>query len=188
VPGSAAVVAPPATGLPEEERGSTVGGGRRLGGTGRAYALLGAAAALVAGLDQLTKHLALRALEDGPVEVIPGLVTLRLTLNPGGAFGLGRRWPGLFLVATIVIIVVILNWVRRLDDVRWAVPLGLIVGGGCGNLIDRVFRPYDGRVVDFVDLHVWPVFNLADSSIVVGVAVIALLSLRTARERPAPEG
>jgi signal peptidase II len=114
--------------------------------------------------------------------LIPGIVTLRLTLNPGGAFGLGREWPGLFLAATIVVIVIILSWVRRVDEVRWLVPLGMIVGGGVGNLIDRVFRPFDGQVVDFVDLHVWPVFNVADSSIVVGVGLIALLSMRVSRD------
>ena len=81
----------------------------------------------------------------------------------------------------MVVIVVILSWVRRVDDLRWLVPLGMIVGGGVGNLIDRVFRPFDGQVVDFVDLHVWPVFNLADSAIVVGVLLLALQSMRAPR-------
>jgi signal peptidase II len=139
-------------------------------------------AATVAALDQVTKEVALASLKDGPIDLIPGIVTLRLTLNPGGAFGLGREWPGLFLAATIVVIVIILSWVRRVDEVRWLVPLGMIVGGGVGNLIDRVFRPFDGQVVDFVDLHVWPVFNVADSSIVVGVGLIALLSMRVSRD------
>jgi signal peptidase II len=139
-------------------------------------------AATVAALDQVTKEVALASLKDGPIDLIPGIVTLRLTLNPGGAFGLGREWPGLFLAATIVVIVIILSWVRRVDEVRWLVPLGMIVGGGVGNLIDRVFRPFGGQVVDFVDLHVWPVFNVADSSIVVGVGLIALLSMRMPRD------
>ena len=139
-------------------------------------------AATVAALDQITKEMALASLKDGPIDLISGIVTLRLTLNPGGAFGLGREWPGLFLAATIVVIVIILSWVRRVDEVRWLVPLGMIVGGGVGNLIDRVFRPFDGQVVDFVDLHVWPVFNVADSSIVVGVGLIALLSMRMPRD------
>ena len=58
----------------------------------------------------------------------------------------------------------------------------MIVGGGIGNLIDRVFRPFDGQVVDFVDLQIWPVFNVADSAIVVGVLLIALLSMRAPRD------
>jgi signal peptidase II len=135
-------------------------------------------AATVAALDQVTKEVALASLKDGPIDLIPGIVTLRLTLNPGGAFGVGREWPGLFLAATIVVIVIILSWVRRVDEVRWLVPLGMIVGGGVGNLIDRVFRPFDGQVVDFVDLHVWPVFNLADAAIVAGAIALALAGAR----------
>jgi signal peptidase II len=73
---------------------------------------------------------------------------------------------------------VILLWARRLQERRWAVPLGLILGGGLGNVADRLFRPLRGHVVDFVDLHVWPVFNLADSAIVVGVCLLFLLSAR----------
>jgi signal peptidase II len=60
----------------------------------------------------------------------------------------------------------------------------MILGGGIGNLVDRAFRDTSGRVVDFIDLHVWPVFNIADSAIVVGVGVILLLMLRS----PSPEG
>jgi signal peptidase II len=154
----------------------------RLGGAGRVYGILGAVAVTITLLDQVTKQLALAGLRDGPIDLIPGIVTFRLTLNPGGAFGLGREWPGLFLAATVVVIVIILSWVRRVDDLRWLVPLGMIVGGGIGNLIDRVFRPFDGQVVDFVDLQIWPVFNVADSAIVVGVLLIALLSMRAPRD------
>jgi signal peptidase II len=153
----------------------------RFEGAGRVYGILGAIAVTIAVLDQVTKQVALAGLRDGPIDLIPGIVTLRLTLNPGGAFGLGREWPGLFLAATVVVIVFILSWVRRVDDLRWLVALGMIVGGGIGNLIDRVFRPFDGQVVDFVDLQVWPVFNVADSAIVVGVLLIALLSMRAPR-------
>jgi signal peptidase II len=56
------------------------------------------------------------------------------------------------------------------------------VGGGAGNLVDRLVRDFGGRVVDFVDLHVWPVFNVADSCIVVGVTLVLLFG---ARARPA---
>jgi signal peptidase II len=148
------------------------------GGSG-AYAILLPAAALIATLDQISKEIALRALADGPVEVVPGVVTLRLTFNSGGAFGLLQGVPGMFLVATVGIAALILVWARRLEDRRWAAALGLVLGGGLGNLADRVFRDLDGRVVDFVDLHVWPVFNVADSAIVIGVALIFLLGLRS---------
>ncbi len=140
---------------------------------GRLYLRLFLAASLVVGVDQLTKSWALENL-DQPKDIISGVLTLRLTYNSGGAFGLMQGLPGLFLVATIAAAVVILVWVRHIDDARWIIPLGLVLGGGLGNVFDRVFRDTGGRVVDFIDFHVWPVFNVADSCIVIGVASIFL--------------
>jgi signal peptidase II len=151
----------------------------------RLYLRLFAAAAAVVAFDQLTKEWALAALDDGPVEVVEGVLSLRLTYNSGGAFGLLQGLPGFFLVATLVVIVIILIWAHRLEDPRLIVPLGMVLGGGLGNLADRIFRATGGRVVDFIDVHVWPVFNVADSSIVVGVLLILLISGRSAR--PATE-
>ena len=152
-------------------------------GAGVYPALLGTAAVVVA-LDQVSKEVALRVLADGPVEVVEGAFTLRLTFNPGGAFGLLQGFPGLFLAATLLVMVLILMWARRLEAGVWGVALGAILGGGLGNVADRIWRPTDG-VVDFIDLHVWPVFNLADSAIVLGVGMVLLLSART-EEQPPP--
>ena len=140
-----------------------------------------ATAAVVAAVDQLTKSLALDKLADGPVEVIDGVLTLRLTFNPGGAFGVLQGVPNFFLIATIVIVVFILYWARTVQSILWAVPLGLVLGGGLGNLFDRLLRDTDGRVVDFVDLHVWPVFNVADSAITLGVIALLFMSFRAER-------
>jgi len=150
----------------------------------RIYAFLLLTAGVVVALDQVTKSLVLSALDDGPVDLLGGALTLRLTFNPGGAFGVLRGVPGFFLVATLVVIVLILVWAHKLDDQRWVVPLGMVLGGGIGNVADRIFRDTDGRVVDFIDLHWWPVFNLADAAIVLGVVTILLLS---ARPRPHSE-
>ena len=150
----------------------------------RTYAFLLVAAGAVVALDQITKSLALSALRDGPIDVIEGALTLNLTFNPGGAFGILQGLPGFFLMATLAVIVLILVWAHKLEDQRWSVPLGLVLGGGIGNVIDRIFRDTDGRVVDFIDLHWWPVFNLADASIVVGIGIILLLS---SRPRPRSE-
>lgn len=145
------------------------------------YPLLVGTAALVAGLDQATKELALRSLRDGPIDLFGGAVTLRLTYNSGGAFGLLQGLPGLFLVATVVIAGLILVWARGLEERGSAVALGMILGGGLGNVTDRIARDLGGGVVDFVDLHFWPVFNLADSAIVAGVCLVLLIG---ARRRP----
>jgi signal peptidase II len=151
----------------------------------RALPLLLVTAAIVVAADQATKSVALRWLSDGPVDLLGEWLTLRLTFNSGGAFGLLQGQPYLFLVSSLLVAVVILVWARNLEHPGWAVPLGLILGGGLGNVADRLFRPFDGHVVDFVDVGLWPVFNLADSSIVVGVCLLFWLSARS--ERPAQE-
>ena len=149
-------------------------------GTGRSvYPVLLIAALVVVIADQLTKTIALETLSDGPVDLISGAITFRLSYNPGGVFGLGQDFPVVFLVATIAVVGFILVWARKIDDRRWLVPLGLVLGGGLGNVADRILRDTDGRVVDFIDLHVWPIFNLADSAIVTGVLLILLLGFRS---------
>jgi signal peptidase II len=154
---------------------------RRAGSLGLYVALLITATVIVVA-DQLTKSLALDRLADGPVEIIDGILTLRLTFNPGGAFGVLQGVPNFFLIATVVIVVFILYWARSVGSRGWAIPLGLVLGGGLGNLFDRLFRDTDGRVVDFIDLHVWPVFNLADSAITIGVITLLIMSFWA--ERP----
>ena len=136
-------------------------------------------AATVIALDQITKEFALRHLFDGPVDVIEGVLRWRLAFNPGGAFGVFQEHSEIFLVATLLVVGMILLWVRKLDDPRLVIPLGLIVGGGLGNVADRLFRDHGGRVVDFIDFHVWPVFNVADMGVVIGVAIILIMSFRS---------
>lgn len=136
--------------------------------------LLLSAAAIVA-LDQATKRWALEVLADAPIDVIEGVVRFRLTYNTGGAFGLLQGLPGFFLVATLVIVGGILIGLRKVDDPRWAIPLGMVLGGGLGNAADRLLRDTGGAVVDFIDLHVWPVFNIADMAIVFGALTILVL-------------
>ena len=138
------------------------------GSAARRYVLLLSIAAAVVVLDQATKQLALTALDDGPVDVIDHALSLRLTYNSGGAFGVMRGLPGVFLAATLAIVALILLWTRKIEQTGWIVALGLVVGGGLGNVADRLFRDLGGRVVDFIDLHVWPVFNVADACIVSG--------------------
>ena len=145
----------------------------------RAYArLLGLAAAIVV-VDQVTKQLALDNLQDSALALIPRVLALRLAYNPGGAFGILQSAPWLFLIAGFVIVAVILVWAGRLEEPWLITPLALVLGGGLGNLIDRLFRDLDGRVVDFIDLSFWPTFNVADMAIVSGVILIAFSSMRS---------
>jgi signal peptidase II len=138
---------------------------------------------VVVAFDQVTKQLALDRLSDGSShDLVGGLVSLRLTFNSGGAFGLFQGYPWVFLLATLAIVFGILVGVRRLEDPRWAAPLGAVLGGGLGNAIDRLLRDTEGAVVDFIDFHFWPVFNVADMAIVCGAAAILLIGWRTEDE------
>ena len=136
--------------------------------------------AVVYLLDRGTKVWAERSLAHGePIDLIEGVLRLRYTTNPGGAFGLFGGMPWLFLIATGVASVAIVVAARNVKLRAAAVGLGMILGGAFGNVTDRAIRGaglFDGTVVDFVDLHVWPVFNVADMGIVIGAALVVLAS------------
>jgi signal peptidase II len=152
----------------------------------RLAAWLYATAGLTYLADRITKLWAERALAGRPpVTVIPGVVQLNYTTNSGGAFGLGQSAPWVFAAATILVAAAIVASSFRLRNGPTAVALGLILGGAFGNLTDRVARGdglLSGRVVDFIDFHVWPVFNVADSAIVIGAVLLALSGIRRERE------
>jgi signal peptidase II len=146
------------------------------------YAYLLVTAAVVVGIDQITKQLALDRLEGDGVDILWGFLTLRVTFNPGGAFGVAPGLPWLFVVAAAVIGVVVLITARQADSKSAAIALGLVLGGGVGNIFDRVVRDFGGRVVDFIDLHWWPLFNVADAAIVCGVIFILWSSVRAGKD------
>ena len=138
-------------------------------------------AAVVVLLDQLTKQWALTALADGPIDVV-GSLRLNLSFNSGTAFSIGRGWGGLISLAGLAVVVLLLRGVLRWPGRLPAVAAGLVTGGAIGNLLDRVLREGDGwlggRVVDFVDLQWWPIFNVADVAICTGAALLAVVGSR----------
>ncbi len=133
-------------------------------------------------MDQITKQLALDRLRGDGVDILWDYVTLRLTYNSGGAFGVGAGLPWLFAAAAAVIGVVVLFTARQAETKGAATALGLVLGGGVGNIVDRVLRDLDGRVVDFIDLHWWPLFNVADAAIVCGVICLLWSSVRSGKD------
>ena len=163
------------------------GRGAPVGRSGRARALLLAAAGLTLAIDQASKAFVLARLgADGHVRLAGNVFAIIVRRNPGGAFGMFPNAPLFFFVATVAIVVGAIVWGWRTPQL--AVPVGMIVGGGLGNLLDRLARGphlFRGQVVDFIYLSFWPTFNLADSAIVVGVALLLLMSSRVAREEPA---
>lgn len=138
-----------------------------------------AAAAVVVALDQLTKQWALSALADGPIDLV-GSLRLKLVFNDRAAFSLGGGNTTVIALIGLVVVAVIVRMGIRADRRPWALGLGIVLGGALGNLADRAFRAGDGllggRVVDMVDLQWWPVFNLADAALWVGIGVLVLAS------------
>jgi signal peptidase II len=146
----------------------------------RRLRLLLAVAAVVLVLDIVTKVLAVKLLIPGqPVPIIGDTVTWTLVRNSGAAFSMatGYTWM-LTLIATGVVVGIF--WMgRRLVSPWWAIGLGMILGGATGNLVDRFFRspgPLQGHVVDFLSVGWWPVFNVADPSVVGGAILLVTLS------------
>jgi signal peptidase II len=134
-------------------------------------------AVLVLLLDQATKHWALHALDDGPIDLI-GSLRLKLVFNDGAAFSVGSGQTTWIALVAAGVSAVIIRMGLRADRRLWAVGLGVILGGALGNLLDRVVRHGDGafggRVVDFIDLQWWPVFNVADMALWVGIGLLAV--------------
>jgi signal peptidase II len=137
------------------------------------------AAAVVVVLDQLTKHWALAALADGPTDLV-GSLRLNLVFNDRAAFSLGFGSTTAIALVQCTLVVALVVTGLRAERRAWALGLGIILGGALGNLSDRAFRAGDGflggRVVDMVDLQWWPVFNLADAALWVGIGVLLLAS------------
>jgi signal peptidase II len=143
----------------------------------RSAVVLFTSAACAYLLDRLTKVWAEASLQGRPpIQVIRGVLDLRFATNSGGAFSIGQRAPWLFAGASIAVAAAIVLTAHRHRRAATAIALGLVLGGALGNLTDRIVRGpgISGTVVDFIDLHVWPVFNLADSAIVIGAALLVL--------------
>lgn len=139
-------------------------------------------AALIVAIDQIAKVLAVANLEDSrPIELIGDTVRLVLLRNPGAAFSMGTEFTVVLSIVATVVVAGLLWFSRRVHSRWWAWGLGLILGGAAGNLVDRYFRApgiLQGHVVDYMAVGWWPVFNVADASLVTGVIVVAVAVFR----------
>jgi signal peptidase II len=149
----------------------------------RGAAVLFLTAGAAYGIDRVTKAWVEGSLQGRPpIHVIDGVLDLRFTTNSGGAFSIGQSASWLFAAATIAVSIAIVATAFRHTSLLTAAALGLVLGGALGNLTDRVVRgswfSFNGRVIDFIDFHVWPVFNAADSAIVIGAILLAFTAFR----------
>jgi signal peptidase II len=156
--------------------------------------LLIAAAIIV--LDQATKELAERLLDRSVfVSLLGDAVGWQLVYNPGGAFGLpAPSW--LFILVTVAVTIIVARTLPHTRSLLQASAYGLLLAGALGNAVDRVLRPsttgregwFDGEVVDFVAWGSFPRFNVADSAITVGFALLVVALWREERHASAAEG
>lgn len=149
--------------------------------------LLVVAAVVTLVADVATKITAVAHLEGRePLRLLGGGLYLVLFRNSGAAFSLATGMTWLLTLIAIGVVIAIVRLAPRLRSAGWAAGLGLILGGAMGNLGDRLFRapgPLQGHVVDFLsvfapDGSVFPVFNVADSAIVTGGALLVLMAVR----------
>jgi signal peptidase II len=156
------------------------------------WLMLAAVSAPVLILDQASKlYVAAQMQLYQSIPIVPHLLDLTYTLNPGAAFSLFANLPAqwragfLFTITVVAIVVLVVLLGQAREPSSSTVGFALILGGALGNLIDRVVR---GRVIDFVHLHYYdwnyPIFNLADSAITIGVAILLLETFGSRAQTP----
>jgi len=146
-------------------------------------------ALFIIGLDQASKIYIQYNMHIGEsIPVIEGIFHITYIENPYTAFGLFRYQTIFFLIAasiSLILIILIYKKIIFKKDPFMYIPLTLVLSGAVGNLIDRV--RIDGRVVDFIDFRIWPIFNFADSAIVCGMLVLLIHVLFRAPEKEEEE-
>lgn len=127
----------------------------------------------------MSKSLAIEFLSSEPRQIIGTLLQFRLVFNSGAAFNLASSATIFLSTFAIIVAASIFYFGRKTISNRWAVALGLALGGILGNLADRIFRSpgrLQGEVVDWIQIPNWPVFNIADMSVVSSAIIITYLS------------
>ena len=116
-----------------------------------------------------------------PVKIVGSFLQLTFIKNPGAAFSLGSGFTIVFSLFALAVAVFITYFSTRVTSKGWMVVMGLVLGGVFGNLTDRIFREpgfLSGHVIDWIQLPMWPVFNIADTAIVIAASLAVYLSVR----------
>jgi signal peptidase II len=131
--------------------------------------------------DFASKQWAISALASEPKQILGSFLQLTLVKNPGAAFGFATGLTLLYSILAVLVVATIVYFARAISSGGWQLTAGLLLGGVMGNLADRAFREpafFRGHVIDWIELPNWPVFNLADSAIVIAAAIAFVLSVK----------
>ena len=138
-------------------------------------------------IDQIVKQIVIKNVFSSSIQIIKGVLNFTYVENTGGAYGIGSNNILIFIIINVIIIGILMKFViSKRDEINNAllIAISLIIAGGMGNLIDRIFRGY---VIDFIDINPvfkYPVFNIADIFVVTGCIVIAIdLIYRTIKSK-----
>ena len=137
-------------------------------------ALIFSTAAVILIIDHITKFFVIHNFKDNEsLPVIKNIFHLTFVTNSGTAFGLFRGINLFFILLSIAVAIILVYSIRKIKEKDKAMQfaVGLLLGGTLGNLMDRIVH---GFVIDFLDFQVWPVFNIADSAISIGVAILII--------------
>ena len=138
-------------------------------------------ACLIWAIDFFTKNWAIENLSGASRQVLGDFLKLTLVRNPGAAFSMATGFTIIFTSISVAVAIFITRYAARITHRWWAVVAGLVLGGVLGNLSDRIFRSPGflyGHVIDWIELPRWPVFNVADSAIVIAAGIAILLTTR----------
>ncbi len=115
------------------------------------------------------------------VQIIGSFLQLTFVQNSGAAFGIGAGSTIIFTFFALAVLIFITRYALQITSKGWALVCGLVLGGILGNLTDRIFREpsfLQGHVIDWIQIPNWPVFNIADSAIVIAAVVAIILTIR----------
>ncbi|CAB4533411.1 unannotated protein [freshwater metagenome] len=132
-------------------------------------------------VDFASKQWAVSALSATPRRILGDFLTFTLVRNSGAAFSFATGLTILFALLSLAVVIAITYYSSRISSRGWQLTAGLLLGGVLGNLTDRIFREpgfLSGHVIDWIQIPHWPVFNCADSAIVIAAFLAFVLTVR----------
>ena len=135
----------------------------------------------------MTKNWAVSSLQfRDPIRVLGDFLKFTYSTNKGAAFNIAENSTIVLSIVKLIVAAYLIYYIRKVSSIWWSLALGLLLGGVLGNLWDRITRApgrWAGEVIDWIQLPHWPIFNIADSSIVISALIITILAMRNISPR-----